>query len=229
MDNDWCRTLGIEPPTLDAVAHHREANTFALLLVALLERGHPMTLADAAMRFEEAGIAWRADALSSLKRCKPGRPPVYRDGELYHLDPHDHDLDLWVFRLGLRPPKVPRVEPPALDAEALPGPEVPLTEAELDEAWKDASLFSWSAQRLALAALDAHGGPLPPADVVAAVARRTRWHGLDDDSPDILYADLPEFGKSDQRAAAHLDASGDGDHRPHGPAGRGCGDPTGPH
>jgi len=38
MTNDWCRALGIEPPTLEAVAHHREANTFALLLVAQLVR-----------------------------------------------------------------------------------------------------------------------------------------------------------------------------------------------
>lgn len=182
MTNDWCRTLGIEPPALDAVAHHREANTFALLLVALLERGRPMTLAEAAIRFEEAGIAERARALSSLKRCKPGRPPIYRDGDRYHLDPHDDDLDLWVFRLGLRPPKVARVEPPALGATPLPGSEVALTPGELDEAWEDASLFSWSRQRLVLAVLDAHGAPLPPADVVAAVARRTRWHGLTEDA-----------------------------------------------
>lgn len=67
MTNDWCRTLGIEAPTLAAVAHHREANTFALLLVALLERGKSMTLAEVATRFEEAGIAGRARALSSLK------------------------------------------------------------------------------------------------------------------------------------------------------------------
>ena len=93
MTNDWCRTLGIEPPTLPAVVHHREANTFALLLVALLERGESMTLADVATRFEEAGIAGRARALASLNRCKPGRPPVYRDGDRYHLDPHDDDLD----------------------------------------------------------------------------------------------------------------------------------------
>lgn len=182
MTNDWCRTLGIEPPTLDAVAHHREANTFALLLVALLERGRPMTLAEAAMRFEEAGIAGRARALSSLKRCKPGRPPVYRDGDLYHLDPHDHDLDLWVFRLGLRPPKVARAEPPPLDEAPLPGPDVALSPGELDKAWMDANLSSWSLQRLVLAVLDAHGAPLLPIEVVAAVAQRTRWHGLTEDS-----------------------------------------------
>lgn len=103
--NEWCRVLGIEAPKLEAVARHREANTFALLLVALLERGEPMTLDDVAARFEEAGIAERARARQSLARCKPGRPPVYRDGEQYHLDPHDDELDLWAFRLGLRPPR----------------------------------------------------------------------------------------------------------------------------
>jgi hypothetical protein len=58
-----------------------------------------------------------------------------------------------------------------------------LTEAELDEAWRDAGLYSWSAQRLVLAVLDARGGgPVAPAEVVDAVAARTSWHGLRDDS-----------------------------------------------
>jgi hypothetical protein len=57
-----CQTLGITPPKLEAVAGHREANTFALLLMALLERGEPMTLVDVAARFEEAGIAKRSRA-----------------------------------------------------------------------------------------------------------------------------------------------------------------------
>jgi hypothetical protein len=168
--SDWCQTLGIMPPHLGAVAGHRDANTFALLLVALLERGEPMTLADVAARFEEAGIAERSRALLSLKRCKPGRPPIYREGDLYHLDPHDDGLDLWVFRLGLRPPKVARTPPEAIEAAPLPEPDTALTVSELDEAWRDASLSSWPAQRLAVAVLDAHGGPLTSAEVVAAVA-----------------------------------------------------------
>lgn len=180
--NGWCQTLGISPPKLEAVAGHREANTFALLLVTLLERGEPMTLADVAARFQEAGIAERSRALLSLQRCKPGRPPVYREGDLYHLDPHDDELDLWVFRLGLRPPKVARTPPELVEAAPLPGPDTALTVGELDEAWKDASLSSWSAQRLAVAVLDAHGGPLTPAEVVAAVAARTKWHGLKEDA-----------------------------------------------
>lgn len=103
--NDWCAPLGIEPPQLEAVAKHREAITYSLLLVALLERGEAMTLPEVAARFAKAGIADEASALASLKRCQPSRPPVYREGELYHLDPYDPDLDLWLFRLGLRPSK----------------------------------------------------------------------------------------------------------------------------
>lgn len=53
----WCVTLGITQPTVGAVAGLREANTFALLIVALLERDEPMTLADAAARFEAASCA----------------------------------------------------------------------------------------------------------------------------------------------------------------------------
>jgi hypothetical protein len=181
--NDWCEALGIARPKLESVVDHREAITFSLLLVALLERGQPMTLAQVAARFDEVGIAERSRALQSLKRCQPGRPPVYREGDLYHLDPHDAELDLWVFRLGLRPPKVQRVERPTPEPSPLPGPDVPLGTAELDEAWKDANLSNWTLQRIVVAVLDAHGGdPMLPADVVASISGRTRWHRVTEDS-----------------------------------------------
>jgi len=177
--NLWCQTLGIEPPRLEAVARHREANTYARLIVALLEHGEAMTLAEVAARFERAGISGAADALRTLSRCRPARPPVYRDGDRYYLDPHDDDLDLWVFRLDLRPPKQtpsPRVvkPPPA----PLPPPSVPVTRDELSEAWKNASLYPWSAQRLALAFLDATGGPAAPAEVVAFIRGCTDYETL---------------------------------------------------
>jgi hypothetical protein len=179
MSNPWCRAAGLEPPRLEAVAHHREANTFALLLVALLERGAPMSLAEVAARFEEAGVTDRASALLALQRCKPGRAPVYREGDFYHLDPYDAELDLWAFRLGLRLPRVAPLPPQrAVEPSPLPGPDIPLGEGELDEAWTDASLFAWSARRLVVAVLDAHGGPLAPAEVAAAVLRRTKWQSL---------------------------------------------------
>ena len=172
--NPWCRTLGIERPKLEAVALHPEANTYSLLIVALLERGEAMTLKEVAQRFALAGISHASHALASLSRCRPARPPVYRDGDSYYLDPHDEELDLWVFRLDLRPPR----RTPSLQADKpppLPPPSVAVTRDELSEAWKDASLYTWSAQRIALAFLDATGGPAEPADVVAFVRDCTQY------------------------------------------------------
>ena len=125
MTNPYCDALRIEVPVLENVKDHREANTYSLLIVALLERGAPMTLAEVAERFATAGVAPAELALRSLQRCKPARAPVYRDGDHYALDPHDDDADLWAFRLGLRPPKVPRlsVVPPVGSGNS--GPSFP--------------------------------------------------------------------------------------------------------
>jgi hypothetical protein len=183
--NPYCQTLGIGVPSLEKVKEHREANAYSLLIVALLERGDAMTLIEVAERFEDAGVAPTWQAWRSLKRCRPARAPVYRDGDRYALDPHDANLDLWAFRLGLRPPKAPRLEVvrPEPGPAPLPEPHHPLSPDELDEAWRDAGLHSWSAQRLAVAVLDAHGGKaMSPHEVVAFVGARTRWHGLTPDS-----------------------------------------------
>jgi len=176
VTNRYCEVLGIDVPSLGEVRDHREANTYSLLIVALLERGDAMTLGEVAERFDAAGVAPAERALRSLKRCKPARSPVYRDGYHYALDPHDQEVDLWVFRLGLRPPKVPTVSVVRHVPDPLPDLDEPLTVAELDEAWREANLHGWSAQRLALAVLDAHGTAMTPEDVVAFVGARTRWH-----------------------------------------------------
>ncbi len=105
--NPYCEALGIQVPRLETAAESPDANWFSLLIAALLERGGPITLDEAAERFEEAGIAPADRALGSLKRCRPARPPIYRDGDRYALDPYDDESDLWAFRLGLQPPKVP--------------------------------------------------------------------------------------------------------------------------
>ena len=55
--NPWCETLGIKPPVLEDVADHREANTYVLLLIALLERGEALNLEEVAVRLEVAGVA----------------------------------------------------------------------------------------------------------------------------------------------------------------------------
>ena len=176
--NPYCKALGIDIPDLARAKDHPDANFYSLLIVALLERGGPLTLLEAAQRFEAAGIAPAVSALQSLKRCKPARPPIYRDGERYALDPYDDEADLWAFRLGLRPAHavklgVVRPAPPPLPAD-----HEPVTIAELDQAWRGGVSYAWSGQRLAICVLEAHGSPMRPEDVVAFVRARSEWSML---------------------------------------------------
>ena len=104
MTNPYCEVLGIDVPRPEEVVGHPEASNYGLFLVALLEAGGPLTLEDVADRLAEAGVGAKEDVLRALKRSRPDRPPVYRHGDLYHLDPFDDDLDRWAFRVGLREP-----------------------------------------------------------------------------------------------------------------------------
>ncbi len=172
--NPYCDVLGIEVPSVEVAKESRDANYFSLLIAVLLERGEPVTLLEAAERFEEAGVAPAASAFASLKRCKPGRSPIYRDGDLYALDPHDAEADLWAFRLGLRPPKMTSLRLVRSDAGPLPTVDARLTLMHLDEAWRDGVPNNFSAQRLALCVLDAHGIAMEPAAVISFVSARSR-------------------------------------------------------
>lgn len=182
--NPYCDALGIGIPRLEVAKDQRDANYYGLLIVVLLERGVPVTLAQAAERFEEAGVASAAQALASLKRCKPGRAPIYRDGDWYALDPHDHQADLWVFRLGLRPPAAASLAVDRPAAAPLPIVDAPLRTTHLDEAWRDGLPSNWSAQRVALCILDAHGGAMDPEDVISFVSARSRWSPVSAKSAD---------------------------------------------
>lgn len=180
--NPYCEALGIQVPRLEAARHSPDANTYSLLIVALLERGAPITLEAAAKRFEEAGIAPAHRALASLKRCRPARSPIYRDGNHYALDPYDDEADLWAFQLGLRAPTAAPLKLVRPDPGPLPSPDGPLTVAHLDEAWREGVPTTWSAQRIAICVLDAHGTAMRPDDVLAFVQARSRWMLLSADS-----------------------------------------------
>jgi hypothetical protein len=180
--NPYCAALGITVPRLADAARSPDANYYSLLMVALLERGAPMTLTEVAARFQEVELARADDALASLKRCKPARAPIYRDGDRYALDPHDDEVRFWLFRLGFVPPRAASLQAARPSAEPLPDPEGPLTEVALDEAWRKGVPASWSAQRVAIAVLDVHDAPMSYADVVAFVAARSQWSPLREDS-----------------------------------------------
>ena len=105
MENVYCNALGIDIPSVEMAAQSRDANYFALLIVVLLEHGGPVTLDQAARRIAAAGVDNPENVLASLTRCRPARPPIYRNGDQYALDPYNDETSLWAFRLGLRPPK----------------------------------------------------------------------------------------------------------------------------
>ena len=178
--NRYCHSLGIDVPKLETTLASRDASAYSLLIAALLERGGAMTLIEVAERFEEAGVAPAEDALRSLKRCRPARAPVYRDGDDYHLDLQDDELDLWAFRLGLKPANFPRLRVVRPEPEPLPGPESALGTAELEEMCRSAPPSGWSVQRYALAILDTHGTSMTPEAVrarAAALGIRVRFTG----------------------------------------------------
>ncbi len=180
--NSYCEALGIDVPRLEAAKDRPDANYYSLLIVALLERGKPITLEDAAQRFEEAGVAPQARSLASLKRCKPGRPPIYRDGDHYSLDPHDDEADLWTFRLGLRPPKAVPLRVVRPEAGPVPSLDEPLTIEHLDEAWRDGIPSTCSAQRIAICVLDAHRRAMKSDEVLGFVRTRSQSGMLSADS-----------------------------------------------
>jgi len=63
--NPYCAALGIPVPRIEDARSSPDANDYGLLLVALLERGGPLTLEEVASRFEEAGVAPAREALAS--------------------------------------------------------------------------------------------------------------------------------------------------------------------
>lgn len=203
----WCEVLGIDVPSVESVVGHTEAKPRALLIVALLERGEPMTLDAVAERLARAGVGQAADIRRSLSRCRPGASPLYRDGDLYGLDPHDRELDLLVFILGLRPPAVraPRLLP---KPDPVGGPDEPLSLAELEEAIQDAHISSWSSQRTAMAVLDAHGQPMRGEEVHAFVQARAILHTLGGKPRERWQAGAPIQLTADGRWALQLDHEG---------------------
>jgi len=189
--NPYCEVLEIEVPSVEKAAESADANWYGLLIACLLEKGRPLTLEEAADRLDEAGVATARDALASLKKCKPGRPPVYRDGDLYALDPHDHEADLWAFRMGLRSPDPsPIPEMPDI-LGPLPSPDVPLTPQFLRSAWRANIPKSWSGLRTAICVVDAHGGIMEPSEVLAYLEKNCYASRLREDTAEYWRRDAP--------------------------------------
>ena len=66
--NAYRKALGIQVPRLEAVRTHPDANYYSLLIVALLERGEPITLEEAATRFGAICRVTRAGSVANPRR-----------------------------------------------------------------------------------------------------------------------------------------------------------------
>lgn len=173
--NRYCERAGLTSvPRVEDALVRGTANLFQLMVVALLERGGPMTVEEIADRLTDAGaVAGTGDMVLSLKKAWHGREPVFRDpdGRLA-INLSSPELRWVVLYAGLRPPRAQPPTPPPEPAQ--PGDDIPLTEDELTAAFHDRSLFGLSAYRQAAAVLDVRGHPMTVEEVEQVLASMTQ-------------------------------------------------------
>lgn len=81
---------------------------------------------------------------------------------------------MWAFRLGLRPARAVSFHVVRPDSGPPRTLDQPLTVPELDEAWRDGIPNTWSAQRIAVAVLDAQDTAMSAAGVLEFVRARSQ-------------------------------------------------------
>jgi hypothetical protein len=164
--NRYCERLGVPPPDLTAAVTRRDVRLAHLIVLALLEAGEPLSFDAIAERLERLPLSPRlggANLRASLRKAWHGQPPIVRDpvDGLYYLD----------VLAGFEIRHTPGVGPggAAAWAHAEPDPAVapradtdPLTDEEVDAAFRNRWLANVSTVRRAAAIVDAAGaGSLP--------------------------------------------------------------------
>jgi hypothetical protein len=174
--NRYCERVGLESvPRVEDVLDKKRAtvNLFRLMVVALLERGGPMSVEEIAARLTKAGaIAPSGDMVLSLTKAWHGHEPVRRnpDGRL-GLNLSSSELGMIVWRAGLRPERYQSPAPPPEPAQ--PGDDVPLTGEEFSAAFQSRSLYGFSVHRQAAAVLDVQNQPMTVEEIEAVLAGMT--------------------------------------------------------
>jgi hypothetical protein len=166
--NRYCDRLGLTPPDLAAAVTRRDVKLAHLMVLALLEAGGPLSLDAIAERLAHLPLPPRlggADLRASLRKAWHGQPPIVRDplDGRYYLD----------VLAGFEIHHTPGVVPEAAAPWARPAPEPavapradtePLTEEEVDAAFRNRWLANVSTPRRAAAIVDAAGVESLPLD-----------------------------------------------------------------
>jgi hypothetical protein len=170
----WQR-LGIERPSPAPLVGQPGTKLLHLLVVALIEYGGPAPLDVLAARLAELGVGSASGDLPlSLKKAWHGLPPIVREPNGWlALDLASPELQPLLFSLNLRGPRA--VVAPLPDTAPPPARDVdePLSEEEVEAAFRDAHLSAWSSVRQAAALLDAVGRPMPLFEVEGRLASFT--------------------------------------------------------
>jgi hypothetical protein len=158
--NRYCRRLRIPVPDLDVVATCPEASLFHLMVAALLERGGPMTFDEIAARLERMALPprlARTDIRAALRKAWHGQPPVVHDTDSRLA--LDLLFDEWWYLLARMEPER-RPLAPSTTPFTPPPDEQPLSNEEVEAAFRDRGHDAVSDMRRAAAILEAAGQPL---------------------------------------------------------------------
>jgi hypothetical protein len=176
MADGYCELIRIPTPSLDDLAGRRDVKLFHLMVVALLERGGPMSIDELADRLDDAGVLVPTDDLRmSLSKAWHGLKPIYRapDGR-FALELEDFELGHIVRALGLDA----RDRNGARASTPLPPPmtneDEPLSRAEVEAALRDPSRVNIGIARQIAAVLDAFGAPMALKEIDAVLADITQ-------------------------------------------------------
>lgn len=183
--NKYCDKIGMPAPRVEDFAAKKNVKLFHLVIIALLERGGPMTLDEIADRLEDADVfPPSGDWETSIVKGWKGREFLYRDPDgRFCLNVDSDELDLLLFGIGARKP---RHEPePEL---RLPGPDVPLTQREVEAAVRG-GCRQLTPLRQAAAVLDAFNRVMTAAEIETYLSSLNsyRWR---------ISAETPRFWRS---------------------------------
>lgn len=164
--NLYCDRLGIPPPSLREVSKSRGRTYLDLLVVALLERGAPMSLEEVVTAVAPLSPHAPSWVRSSIQKAWAGREPVVKDAEGgFTLDLESRHMRRILVRVGLIAPPPPQMPPPYRPPVA----DVPLTMDDLRACFWRGCPSGVSDTRLAAAVLDVVDRPMFPIEIAELV------------------------------------------------------------